>query len=130
MNYSTMAMVWAEIVLQKDIDWRTIIGMNKETKMTCHSAVVSTNWCGESDCMSAWLNRNQFECPPWPMRDAEDSDDGDEEPAEDLPPPSPKKHEHREERKDIEYENQMREALRRGVEDQGRPRGCHTSPRL
>ena len=94
MNYSTMAMVWAEIVLQKDIDWRTVIGMNKETKMTCHSAVVSTNWCGESDCMSAWLNRDQFECPPWPMRDAEDSDDGDEEPAEDLLPPPLKRHEH------------------------------------
>jgi hypothetical protein len=27
-NYSNMAMVWAEIVLHKDVDWRTVYGRN------------------------------------------------------------------------------------------------------
>jgi hypothetical protein len=45
------------------------------------------------------------------------------------PPPGAERHERREEREDVEYENQMREALRRSVEDQGRPRGHYGSSR-
>jgi hypothetical protein len=28
MNYSNMAMVWAKIVLHKDVDWRIVYGRN------------------------------------------------------------------------------------------------------
>jgi hypothetical protein len=28
MNYSNMAMVWAEIILHKDVNWRTVYGRN------------------------------------------------------------------------------------------------------
>jgi hypothetical protein len=28
MNYSTIAMIWAEIVLHKDVDWHTVYGKN------------------------------------------------------------------------------------------------------
>ena len=96
MNYSTMAMVWAEIVLQRDVDWRTVIGKDKKTKMTCDKAVIDTNWVGPSDCMPVWFYRGQFGFPPEPMPDAEDdSDDDDNDDEEDLPPPPPflKRHE-------------------------------------
>ena len=126
MNYSTMAMVWAEIVLQKDVDWRTVIGMNKKTKMTANQAVILSNWVGRSDCMPAWSNRGQYDYPPWPMKDAEDDDD-----EEALPPPPPlsERHERRDERDNIQYEHEMQEALRRSREDYGPPRTHHASSR-
>lgn len=128
MNYSTMAMIWAEIVLQKDVDWRTVPAKDKKTKLTCDKAVIDTNWVGPSDCMPQWSNRGQFGFPVEPLPDAEDDDDEDDE--EDLPPPPPlpERHERREEREDIDFQNQMREAMRNSVLDQGRPRQQWSPP--
>ena len=60
MNYSTMAMVWAEIVLHKDVDWRTIYGRNVET-LNRSQHMIPTNWSGLSDCMPLWSNRGSNE---------------------------------------------------------------------
>ena len=60
MNYSTMAMVWAEIVLHKDVDWRTVYGRNVET-LNRSQLVIPTNWSGLSDCMPLWSNRRSNE---------------------------------------------------------------------
>ena len=56
MNYSTMAMVWAEIVLHKDVDWRTVIGKNV-SQLNRTFKVIPTAWNGPSDCMPEWSNR-------------------------------------------------------------------------
>jgi hypothetical protein len=56
MNYSNMAMVWAEIVLHKDVDWRIVYGRN----VSCLNRdlwMIPTNWIGPSDCWPRWLNR-------------------------------------------------------------------------
>lgn len=60
MNYSTMAMVWAEIVLHKDVDWRTVYGRNVET-LNRSQHMIPTNWSGPSDCMPLWSNRRSNE---------------------------------------------------------------------
>ena len=49
MNYSNMAMVWAEIVLYKDVEWRTLYGRN----VRCLNRglwMIPTNWIGPIDC--------------------------------------------------------------------------------
>lgn len=125
MNYSTMAMVWAEIVLQKDVDWRTVIGKDKKSKLTCDKAVIDTNWVGPSDCMPSWSNRGQFGLTLDPLPDAEDDDDEETLPP---PPPLPERHERREEREDIDFQNQMLEAIRNSIRDQGRPRQQRSPP--
>ena len=56
MNYSNMAMVWAEIVLHKDVDWTTIYGKNVN-RLNRNLRMIPTNWSGPSDCMPAWSNR-------------------------------------------------------------------------
>jgi hypothetical protein len=43
MNYSTMAMVWAEIVLHKDVDWRTVYGRNVD-RLNRSQHMIPTNW--------------------------------------------------------------------------------------
>jgi hypothetical protein len=42
MNYSNMAMIWAEIVLHKEVDWRTIVGRNVRN-LTRKEAIIPTN---------------------------------------------------------------------------------------
>jgi hypothetical protein len=56
MNYSNMAMVWAEIVLHKDVDWRTVYGRNV-SHLNRDLWMIPTNWIGPSDCWPQWLNR-------------------------------------------------------------------------
>jgi hypothetical protein len=56
MNYSNMAMVWAEIVLHKDVDWRTIYGRNV-SGLNRDLWMIPTNWIGPSDCWPRWSNR-------------------------------------------------------------------------
>jgi hypothetical protein len=56
MNYSLMAMVWAEIVLHKDVDWRTVYGRNVSNLDRSHH-MIPTAWIGPSDCVPQWSNR-------------------------------------------------------------------------
>jgi hypothetical protein len=56
MNYSNMAMVWAEIVLHKDVDWRTVYGRNV-SGLNWDLWMIPTNWIGPSDCWPRWSNR-------------------------------------------------------------------------
>jgi hypothetical protein len=56
MNYSNMAMVWAEIVLHKDVDWRTVYGRNV-SGLNRDLWMIPTNWIGPSDCWPRWSNR-------------------------------------------------------------------------
>ena len=56
MNYSNMAMVWAEIVLHKDVDWRTVYGKNA-ARLNRDLRMIPTNWMGPSDCLPQWSNR-------------------------------------------------------------------------
>lgn len=49
MLYSNMAMVWAEIVLHKRVDWRTISGLRTD-RMNRESMDLDTAWIGHSDC--------------------------------------------------------------------------------
>jgi len=51
MNYQVMAMIWTEIVLHKEVDWRTTLGKFLK-KMTWENAIIYTNWTGRSNCMS------------------------------------------------------------------------------
>ena len=55
MNYSLMAMVWAEIVLHKDVDWRTIYGKNV-SRLDRSNHMITPNWTGPSDCVHVWSN--------------------------------------------------------------------------
>ena len=121
MNYSNMAMIWAEIVLHKEVDWRTIYGRNVDT-LNRRDTMIYTNWTGPSDCLPIWSNRGQFGFPAEVLPDAEDDDDDE---VDDAPAPVTfgERHERREERQDIEYDQQMREAMRRSLEDYGRPHG-------
>ena len=123
MNYSNMAMIWAEIVLHKEVDWRTLTGRNV-AHLTRHQAMIDTNWTGASDCLPEWSNRGQFGFPPVVLPDAEDESLEDDE-ADDTPATatSVERHERQDDRANIEYEQQMREAMRRSVEDVGRQHG-------
>jgi hypothetical protein len=56
MNYSNMAMVWAEIVLHKDVDWHTVYGRNV-SGLNRDLWMIPTNWIGPSDCWPQWSNR-------------------------------------------------------------------------
>jgi hypothetical protein len=56
MNYSNIAMVWAEIVLQKDVDWRTVYGRNVN-RLNRGLWMIPINWMGPSDCWPWWSNR-------------------------------------------------------------------------
>jgi hypothetical protein len=56
MNYSNMAMVWAEIVLHKDVDWRTVYERNVN-RLNRGLWIIPTNWMGPSDCWPRWSNR-------------------------------------------------------------------------
>ena len=49
MLYSNMAMVWAEIVLHKRVDWRTTLGL-KTNSMNREHMDIDTTWIGGSDC--------------------------------------------------------------------------------
>ncbi len=57
MLYSTMAMVWAEIVLHKDIDWTTVIGLNVHL-LDRSNRFIQTNWMGPSDCYTTYSERS------------------------------------------------------------------------
>lgn len=120
MNYSNMAMVWAEIVLHKDVDWRTIAGRNVNN-LNRKDAVIYTSWTQPSDCMPEWSNRGQFGFPAIVMPDAED-EYSDDEGIDEAPVPVTfgERHHRVEAREDIEYEQQMQEAMRRSLEDRGR----------
>lgn len=117
MNYNVMAMVWAEIVLHKDVDWRTAQGRNVDNYNRT-DAVIDTQWTGPSDCMPEWSNRGYLQQPSVVLRDAEDewSDDNDVE----APTTFGQRHERSEERERIEFEQQMQEATRRSLQDRGR----------
>jgi hypothetical protein len=56
MNYSNMAMVWAKIVLHKDVDWRTVYGRNVN-RLNWGLWMIPINWMGPSDCWPRWSNR-------------------------------------------------------------------------
>lgn len=68
MLYSNMAMVWAEIVLHKDVDWRTVAGRNVSLlDRTNH--FIPTSWNGPSDCWPRWSNRRSTDhLAPTPRR--------------------------------------------------------------
>lgn len=57
MLYSNMAMVWAEIVLHKDVDWRTVAGLNVSL-MDRSKHFIPTTWNQASDCWPRWSNRS------------------------------------------------------------------------
>ena len=67
MNYSNMAMVWAEIVLHKDVDWTTVYGKNV-SRLNRDLRMIPTNWIGPSDCLPQWSNRRSdsgsYDTPP------------------------------------------------------------------
>ena len=56
MLYSNMAMVWADIVLHKDVDWRTVAGRNVSLLDQSHH-FIDTTWNQASDCWPRWSNR-------------------------------------------------------------------------
>ena len=56
MLYSNMAMVWAEIVLHKEVDWSTVAGLNV-SQLNWSQHFIPTNWTGPSDCWPRWSNR-------------------------------------------------------------------------
>ena len=56
MLYSNMAMVWAEIVLHKDVDWRTVAGLNVSL-LDRSQHFIPTTWNQPSDCWPRWSNR-------------------------------------------------------------------------
>ena len=56
MLYSNMAMVWAEIVLHKDVDWRTVAGRNVNV-LDRSQHFIPTSWDEPSDCWPRWSNR-------------------------------------------------------------------------
>ena len=127
MNYSNMAMIWAEIVLHKEVDWRTLAGRNV-TNLTREHTMIDTNWVGPSDCLPMWSNRGQFGFPEVVLPDAEDdsSDDNDVHHAP-APVTFGERHNSQEAREDIEFEQQMQEAMRRSMEDRGRQYGYDAS---
>jgi hypothetical protein len=49
MNYSNMAMVWANFVLHKDVDWHTVYGRNVN-RLNRGLWLNPVNWIGPSDC--------------------------------------------------------------------------------
>src|SRR5579875_2903105 len=53
MLYSNMAMVWAEIVLHKEVDWTTVAGRNVDL-LDRSMSFIPTAWVGRSDCMDLW----------------------------------------------------------------------------
>jgi hypothetical protein len=55
MNYSNMAMVWAKILLHKDVDWRSVYGRNV-SGLNRDLWMIPTNWIGPSDCWPRWSN--------------------------------------------------------------------------
>ena len=127
MNYSNMAMVWAEIVLHKDVDWRTIYGKNVH-QLHRTDAVIYTSWIGISDCMPEWSNRGQLGYAPVVLPDAED--DWEEETEEEdtsTPVTFGETHGRKQEREEIQFQQEMRDAMQRSLEDRGRPHGHHGS---
>ena len=62
------------------------------------------------------------------MPDVEDDSDNDDEEDLPLPPPLLERHERRDEREDINFHNQMQEAMRNSVVDQGRSRQQSSPP--
>jgi hypothetical protein len=49
MNYSNMEMVWAEIVLHKDVDWGMVYGKNVNL-LHQDIRMIPTTWMGLSNC--------------------------------------------------------------------------------
>jgi hypothetical protein len=121
MNYNVMAMVWAEIVLHKDVDWRTAQGRNVDNYNRTN-AVIDTQWTGASDCMPEWSNRGYLQQPSVVLKDAEDewSDEDDDDDDVQANATFGERHERAEERERIEFEQQMEEATRRSLVDRGR----------
>lgn len=56
MSYSTMAMVWAEIVLHKQVDWRTIYAQHTD-ELDRSQEFIPTNWNRPSDCYPLFSER-------------------------------------------------------------------------
>jgi hypothetical protein len=56
MSYSNMVMVWAQIVLHKDVDWHTIYKKNVHD-LNQMQRMNPTNWDKQSDCWPRWSNR-------------------------------------------------------------------------
>jgi len=91
-------------------------------------AMVDTNWIGPSNYILEWSNRGQFGLLKVLL--ANDKDDlEDDDVVEDAPTSviSGEKHERRDEREDIEYEQLMRKAMRRSIEDCGHQHGHDAS---
>jgi hypothetical protein len=55
MNYSNMAMVWAKIVLHKDVDWLTTYGKDV-CRLDQIRQMIPTNWDRQSNCWPRWSN--------------------------------------------------------------------------
>ena len=62
MLYSNIAMVWAEIVLHKDVDWSTMAGLNISL-LDWSQHFIPTTWNRPSDCWPRWSNRRYGENP-------------------------------------------------------------------
>ena len=58
MLYSNMAMVWAEIVLQKNIDQSTVAGLHV-SELDRSKQFIPTTWMGPSDCWPLYSNRTK-----------------------------------------------------------------------
>lgn len=56
MHYLSMAMVWTEIVIHKDVDWRTIYGKNVNV-LNQIQHIIPSIWDRPSNCWPQWLNQ-------------------------------------------------------------------------
>jgi hypothetical protein len=54
MNYSNT--VWTEIIMHKDVDWRTVYGRNV-SRLNRGLWMIPTNWIRPNDCWPQWSNR-------------------------------------------------------------------------
>ena len=128
MNYQLMAMVWAEIVLQKTIDWTTMPARSGAfVDRTNH--VIFASWQGNSDCMGDWSNRREGSLPPEALlSDAEDLGSDDFVPSSDddnqnvqAPVTFGPTNTMDQERADREFQQQMEEAMRRSLTESSPP---------
>lgn len=82
MNQTNLAMVYAEIVLQKEIDWTTIFAKDVRFKNRTNE-FIPTSWHGASDALPEWSNRTSNDHTPGYQYNAgeygQPHDEGEEE---------------------------------------------------
>jgi len=85
-----------------------------------NDVVIYTSWTQASDCLPKWSNRGHFGFPPIVLPNAKDEcsdDDGEDDNSATIT--FGERQDYIEAREDIEYDQQMQEAMRRSLEDHG-----------